>query len=849
MKKIFMSLMLVALGFFALISCSKEKQEPIVGDAAFIINLGVDTKAQMTDEYGIQWETGDPVQIITPNDESTNEKELAAPVVSGLSDENHVASIAYGLEAGKDYAFRFNFNGTDEFLFSNSVVQPTAGVLPKAYLHLHSATTMSPVSSEEVAAGAANRTMAIAGSIIRFLPFTASYSSESVQSILFKCDSWAFGTVRYNYFNGAFDPWGEDLFYAGNRQKSGTVSLTTPFSLATANSKEASKGLYLPIAAHAGTINGYTVVVTTDVAIYTFTTTKSLTVNENTVLNMGLNLDKATRSVLADLVWPSDASFELTALNGVDAARYTIVTAANKLSTTVTLADENHVAGGFGYSSANIESFEIVSKPDNAVAYIQANNINFDFYENKGDFDIEYLVVANNYARRNYVVHVIRPSSTTKSFDVPTTSFNVGYDATSVEIPVSSKNIEWTATITGDDTGSATRTVNASSVTVNFPENTESVEKEINIRISTEDTGVTPSYFDVTITQAAAGVISWPADASFNHGGVTSGVTITGDNESEFTVNVPATGYYPFHMYFSLTNVTLSINSANLPSGVGVDASLTNGTGWTSGAGCPFWVTENSSMTPVQYDVPLTMTANNGAVKTYTMHIIRAANVLFTVASTNINVAASATSATIALTANVAWTASVTSGAATIDVSSGSSNANIEVSFAENTDTENAKTYQVTLVSSGRPDIVVTITQAKAGGGSTPVYTYSIARNNGNGSGATWGIGINATTANDFSITNASLGGTPVDLTDPAVAEAVVAQAFSVEDPGDEMGAGYAAYSFDADAIKIVPTNYFSSTSLGAGVKSWGTNGYKAKIVWKDSDGTELGHWFVFIPF
>jgi hypothetical protein len=840
MKKI--TLLLIAF-LFAFISCEKQTKEPVVvDDNSCLITLGVDTKAQMTDENGIQWETGDPVQIITPNAGNDNESELAAPVVSGLSDNDHVASISYALEAGKQYGFRFNFNGVDEFVFSNSVIQPTAGVLPKAYLHMHSGKTMASVTSEEVAAGAVSRSMEIAGTIIRFLPYTTTHSSESVQSIEFKCDSWAFGTVRYNYFTGAFDPWGEDLFYAGNRQKNGTVSLTTPFSLASASSKENSKGLYLPIAAQAGTINGYTVVVTTDVAIYTFTTTKSLVVSENKVLNMGLNLEKATRLVLADLVWPTEATFELTALNGVDAARYTIETASNKLSTTVTLADEDHVAGAFGYTMSNIESYDIVSKPDNAIANIQANKMNFDFYENKGDFDIEYQLVANNYARRNYVVHVIRPSSLTKAFEVATTSYNVSYDATYVEIPVSSRNIVWTAAITSDGTGSATRTINASSVTVNFPANTEGTAKVIVLRISTDDTEVTPNYYDVTITQAAAGVISWPGTSTFNHGGVTSGCTITNDTDDEFTVNVPATGYYPFHMYFSLTNVTLSINSANLPSGVGVDASITNGTGWTSGAGCPFWVAENNTMAPVQYDIPLTMTAPNDAVKTYMMHVIRAANVQFTVASTNINVEASATSATIALTANVAWTASVTSGAATIDVASGSSNANIVVSFSENTDTENANTYQVTLVSSGRPDIVVTITQAKAGS-SAPTCEYSFS--------FTWtalaspyqAFNPNYNEGHWITISNIS----PAISADDVMTKLVpFAFEFSALNDEDKTASGLSGVNFASELSVSVLTVLDGGATVQFKVSTGSVSG-DAKIVMKNSNGTEYATKYIHV--
>ena len=94
-----------------------------------------------------------------------------------------------------------------------------------------------------------------------------------------------------------------------------------------------------------------------------------------------------------------------------------------------------------------------------------------------------------------------------------------------------------------------------------------------------------------------------------------------------------------------------------------------------------------------------------------------------------INVAASATSATINITANVAWSAALTSGTAELAGADGTTgspvtgngNGKVMVGFAANTDTENAKTYTVTISGEGVENVVVTINQAKAvaqGGGS-----------------------------------------------------------------------------------------------------------------------------------
>ena len=94
----------------------------------------------------------------------------------------------------------------------------------------------------------------------------------------------------------------------------------------------------------------------------------------------------------------------------------------------------------------------------------------------------------------------------------------------------------------------------------------------------------------------------------------------------------------------------------------------------------------------------------------------------FSVEKTEITVGAAATSATINVTGNVAWTAS--SSDATVNPASGQGAGEITVTFAANTDTENAKTY--TVVVSTTDDVAtksytVTITQSKASAAGDPV--------------------------------------------------------------------------------------------------------------------------------
>lgn len=97
----------------------------------------------------------------------------------------------------------------------------------------------------------------------------------------------------------------------------------------------------------------------------------------------------------------------------------------------------------------------------------------------------------------------------------------------------------------------------------------------------------------------------------------------------------------------------------------------------------------------------------------------------FGVKNAAISVAATATEAVISVTGNVAWTAA--SSDVSLDVTSGEGAGDIKASFAANTDTENAKTYKVTLTTTADVDnktIEVIITQGKASSGNA--FTVSV---------------------------------------------------------------------------------------------------------------------------
>lgn len=96
----------------------------------------------------------------------------------------------------------------------------------------------------------------------------------------------------------------------------------------------------------------------------------------------------------------------------------------------------------------------------------------------------------------------------------------------------------------------------------------------------------------------------------------------------------------------------------------------------------------------------------------------------FSVSTESISVSATDTKASFDITTNLAWTASSDNAGFTVKPASGTGNATVEVSFAANTDENNAKTANIT-VSTTLGTKTVTITQNKSLGGSLTTLTLT----------------------------------------------------------------------------------------------------------------------------
>lgn len=306
MKK-FNSILVAAMGMAALaVSCKQEGLEPVAPEEGQTIkvevSLGETLKGTFTDREGLRWEVGDQLRCFYNNagEPVTSEKLEQADISpdgsvasfkfhsSVISQDRMVAFVSPNNHPSTVYPMEveFTLGNADK----SSFTQENAGELTKRRLFLHSGLSLIPVKE-----GVEPKVkMDICGSIFRILPYTSTYSNEKVLSVTLSSKTNIVGTVEYDRANGTYKNVSEKNYASKN---STTVQLTNPLSLEGVKSAETSKGLYLPIpASGSAAYDGYKYEVRTDKAIYTFDAMdKKLTVSENKIKNVYLNLDKATK--------------------------------------------------------------------------------------------------------------------------------------------------------------------------------------------------------------------------------------------------------------------------------------------------------------------------------------------------------------------------------------------------------------------------------------------------------------------------------------------------------------------------------------------------------------------------
>ena len=314
MKK-FNSILVAAMGMAALtVSCKQEGLEPVAPEEGQTIkvevSLGETLKGTFTDREGLRWEVGD---VLWCWDWDKNEKfESEALTAEDLFEEGTTASFTFPKElisvdreiefvspnnhpSNKmevTYSMNDDVNLCPEF---NSFTQDEAGSINKRRLFLHNGNALITNAKGNVP----KVKMEICGTIVRVMPYTTTHNDEEVRSVQLntKAGTNLIGTVVYDRKNGTYTSATEKKYAAYNNIK---ATLTTPFSLDGVTSKGSSKGIYLPIPATAEgeSFEGYQVTVKTDKGVYLFLTDKALTVSENAVKNIYLNLEKGSTGLL-----------------------------------------------------------------------------------------------------------------------------------------------------------------------------------------------------------------------------------------------------------------------------------------------------------------------------------------------------------------------------------------------------------------------------------------------------------------------------------------------------------------------------------------------------------------------
>lgn len=348
MKKIYTYAALVALCATAASSCQKEASiaTPDTDMTTYKVKLSSPQTRAFSDATGLTWNVGDQIRW-EGNTGNTNHTLTAEEI----SSDGYTATFEIAIPNIKNESpkgvFRYNYNSannsewnfgsperivTDEsIVFENgksvTYTQSVAGAMNPAFVFLHSSTKWETFEKSESETPDLTASMQILGSIFRVMPYTTAYNDESIQSVSIKVNDNSKklgGLVFYNYGGNEYLDANQKNY---NSYTAATVKLGTALSLSGISDKETSKGIYFAVPATNTAISGgYTVVVKTDVATYTYTSSADLSISENAVKNIYVKLDAAHRVSDSDLIGTlkyegslgSNYSYDDKAQNNID---------------------------------------------------------------------------------------------------------------------------------------------------------------------------------------------------------------------------------------------------------------------------------------------------------------------------------------------------------------------------------------------------------------------------------------------------------------------------------------------------------------------------------------------------
>lgn len=813
MKK-FNSILVAAMGMAALaVSCKQEGLEPVAPEEGQTIkvevSLGETLKGTFTDREGLRWEVGD---VLWCWDWNTNEKfESEALTAEDLSEDHTTASFTFPKElisVDREIEFVSPNNHPDnkmEVTYAmnndkalcpefNSFTQDEAGSINKRRLFLHNGNALITNAKGNVP----KVKMDICGTIVRVMPYTTTHNDEKVLSVQLntKAGTNLIGTVVYDRKNGTYESATKKNYAAYNNIK---ATLKTPFSLDGVTSKESSKGIYLPIPATAEgeSFEGYQVTVETDKGVYLFLTDKALTVSENAVKNIYLNLEKGSTGLLRYIGNIGESTYDIVVPSTSNANMDLGFWKAQVLSSNGSfwedrLGQENKAF----YDNVVFECKDAVTgEPVDWVSVTYGAdgcchwmaNIKENAGEERSAIITGTFSNVDGYALENGYKTVSRKLVQKAAGAVKVLDFQGGYG---INIPLG--NIEINSEVTSD-----------------IRHNWYAIRVDGQI-IQGSDAKYDELYGNATFTAYVGGV----------GGEVADWLTVSYVPKDTWVVikaqkNVGA------------ERKALVYCEYKAPEGYEFKEGIPGYKDKTT-AYMQFFVTQKAGMV---------VTASFDGVYS---GLVPAAGE--TIAAANLKVEVNGT-AVSDYTKLSEYGLSLSASAGIVSVAA---DGKVTLVVPENKPNKE-KTYTISLKQESK--VIASCEIKQEAGTEAPSgtqYTYTLVKNNGNLSGIAWGMPVNHKNGADFAIKDVKLDGNNVTITE-SIANEIIAQAFKIlpERPEGQ----YADYkTVDAGQIYAFAVSYNGNyMEVGLGTLD-NSQKYIAKVIWCDSDGTEAGHWFIFVP-
>lgn len=812
MKK-FNSILVAAMGMAALtVSCKQEGLEPVAPEEGQTIkvevSLGETLKGTFTDSKGLRWEVGD---VLWCWDWNTNEKfESEALTEKDLSEDHTTASFTFPkdlVSVDREIEFVSPNNHPDnkmEVTYSmnndpalctefNSFTQDEAGSINKRRLFLHNGSTLITNAKDNVP----KVKMDICGTIVRVMPYTTTHNDEKVLSIQLntKAGTNLIGTVVYDRKNGTYESATKKNYTPYNNIE---ARLKTPFSLEGVTSKESSKGIYLPIPATAKgeSFEGYQVTVVTDKGVYIFLTDKALTVSENAVKNIYLNLEKGSTGLLHYVGNIGESTYDIvvpsTSNANMDLGFWKAQVSSNGSAWEDRLGSENKAF----YDNVVFECKDAVTgEPVDWVSVTYGAddcchwmaNIKENVGEERSAIITGTYSNVNGYALENGYKTVSRKLVQKAAGAVKVLDFQGGYGE---NIPLG--NIEINSEVTSD-----------------IRHNWYAIRVDGQI-IQGSDAKYDELYGNATFTAYVGGV----------GGEVADWLTVSYVPKDTWVVikaqkNVGA------------ERKALVYCEYKAPEGYEFKEGIPGRKDKTT-AYMQFFVTQKSGMV---------VTASFDGVYS---GLVSAAGETIAAANLKVKVNGVAVSDYTKLSE---FGLSLSASAGTVSVAA---DGKVTLVVPENKPNKE-KTYTISLKQESK--VIASCEIKQEAGTEAPSgtqYTYTLVKNNGNPSGIAWGMLVNHKNGADFAIKDVKLDGNNVTITE-SIANEIIAQAFKIlpERPEGQ----YADYkTVDAGQIYAFAVSYNGNNmEVGLGTLD-NSQKYIAKVIWCESDGTEAGHWFIFVP-